>query len=93
MSVFEIQRVLTEKLFDALKAIETLAEGTMKVYGLSDGQGKDQDRQNDMALTCGWGHIMPAVQARLALGHSGPIVPAVQALALRQSINLHSALR
>ena len=61
---------MTEQLFNALKAIETLASGTMKVYGLPSGQGLD--RRNDMATR---------------------IIPAVQALALGQSINLHSALR
>ena len=53
-SKFEVHRVMT----DALAAIETVASGTMKVYGLP----------------------------------SGHIIPAVQALALGQSINLHSAL-
>ena len=38
---------MTEKLFNAVKAIETLASGTMKVYGLAKGQGLD--RRNDMA--------------------------------------------
>ena len=33
-SSFEIHRVLTEQLFSARKAIETLAESTLKVYGL-----------------------------------------------------------
>ena len=40
-------RVVTEQLFNALKAIETLASGTMKVYGLPSGQ--DLDRRIDMA--------------------------------------------
>ena len=64
---------MAEQLFNALKAIETLASGTMTVYGLSSGQGPY--RRNDMALAC-----------------SGHIIPAVQVLALGQSINLHSAL-
>ena len=46
----------------------------MKVYGLPSDQGLD--RRNDMALACGSGHIIPAVQA----------------MALGQSINRHSAL-
>ena len=33
---------MTEQLFNALKPIETLASGTMKVYGLSSGQGLDR---------------------------------------------------
>ena len=45
MRHFEIHRVMTEQLFNAPKAIETLASGTMKVYGL----GKGLDRRNDMA--------------------------------------------
>ena len=65
---------MTEQLFDALKAIETLTSGAMEVNGLPSGQGLD--RRNDMALTCDMDHI----------------VPTVQALALRQSINLHNAL-
>ena len=65
---------MTEQLFNALKAIETLASGTMKVYGLPSGQGLDH--RNYMALACVSGHIITAVQA----------------LALGQSINLHSAL-
>ena len=60
-SEFEIDQVRAEKLFSALKAIETLASGTMKVYGLPSGQG--MDCQNDMALACSSGHILPAVQA------------------------------
>ena len=39
---------MTEQLFNALKAIETLASGTIKVYGLPSGQGLDC--RNDMAL-------------------------------------------
>ena len=46
-SNFEIHRVVTEQLFSALKAIETLAEGTVKIYGRPEGQ--DLDRRNDMA--------------------------------------------
>ena len=65
---------MTEQLFNALKAIETLASGMMKVYGLPSAQGLD--RLNDMARAAGEGHIIPEVQA----------------LALGQSINLHSAL-
>ena len=42
---FEIYHAMTEQLFNALKAIETVTEGTMKVYGLPEGQGLD--RQND----------------------------------------------
>ena len=33
-SKFEIHSVMTEQLFNALQAIESLASGTMKVYGL-----------------------------------------------------------
>ena len=33
-SKFEVNHVMAEKLFNALKAIETLASGAMKVYGL-----------------------------------------------------------
>ena len=65
---------MTEQVYSALKVKETLAEGMKKVYGLPSGQGLD--RWNDMALACGSGHIIPAVQA----------------LALGQSMNLHSAL-
>ena len=65
---------MTDQLFNALKAIETLASGMMKVYGLPSGQGLDC--WNDMARAAGEGHIIPAVQA----------------LALGQSMNLHSAL-
>ena len=64
---------MNEQLFNALKAIETLASGTMEVYGLPSGQGLD--RRYVMALDCGSGHIIPAVQA----------------LVLGQSINLQSA--
>ena len=39
---------MTEQLFSALKAIEALAEGTMKVYGHPLGQSLD--RRNDKAL-------------------------------------------
>ena len=38
---------MIEQLFNALKAIETLASGTMKVYGLPSGQGLDH--RNGMA--------------------------------------------
>ena len=55
---------MAEQLFNALKAIEILASGTMKVYELPSGQG-------------------------LVSGHT---ILAAQALALGQSINLHSAL-
>ena len=65
---------MTEQLFDTLNAIENLASGTMKVYGLPSGQGLDH--RNDMNLAC----------------CSSNIIPEVQALARRQSINLHSAL-
>ena len=65
---------MTEQLFNALKAIETVASGTMKVYGLPEGQGLD--RRNDMTLACGSGHIIQVAKA----------------LAIGQSINLHSAL-
>ena len=44
---------MTEQLFSALKAIETLASGTMKVYGLPSGQGHDS--RNDMARAAGEG--------------------------------------
>ena len=73
-SNFEVHLIMTEQLFNALKAIETLGLGTMKVYGLPSGQCLDC--WNDMALACG----------------SGYIILAVQALALRQSTNLYSAL-
>ena len=43
---FEVNQVMAEKLFNALNAIETLASGTMKVYGLPSGQG----HWNDMAI-------------------------------------------
>ena len=43
-SKFEVHWVMTEKLFNALKAIETLALGTMKVYGRPMGQGLDCPR-------------------------------------------------
>ena len=46
---FEVNQV--EKLFSALKAIETLSSDAVKVYGLPPGQ--DLDRRNDMALACG----------------------------------------
>ena len=54
---------MIEQLFNALKAIETLASGTMKVYGLPSGQGLDHRN--------GWPEPVQA---------------------LRQSINIHSAL-
>ena len=41
-SNFEIHRVMNEQLFNALKAIETLASGTMNVHGLPEGQGMDR---------------------------------------------------
>ena len=50
---------MTEQLFNARKAIETLASGAKKIYGLFSGQGPN--RQNDMA--CGSGHIIPVIQA------------------------------
>ena len=56
---------MIQQLFNALKAIDTLASGTTKVYGLPSGHGLD--RRTD-------------------------IISAVKALALGQSINLHSAL-
>ena len=65
---------MTEQLFNALKAIETLALGTMKVNGLPSDQGLD--RWNDMAQAAGEDHIIPTIKA----------------LALGQSINLHTAL-
>ena len=65
-------RFMTEWLLNAQKAIKTLASGTMKVYGLPQGQGLDH--RNDMTLACSLGHIIPAVQA----------------LARGQSINIHS---
>ena len=40
---------MTEKLFNALKAIETLASDAVKVYGLPLGQSLD--RRNDMAIS------------------------------------------
>ena len=56
-----MRQVVSQKmffgLFNALKAKETLASGTMKVYGLPSGQGLD--RRNDMARAVGedlaWG--------------------------------------
>ena len=42
---------MTEQLFNAIKATETLASGTMKVYGLPSGQ--ELDRRNDMARRLG----------------------------------------
>ena len=66
-SKFEVNPVMAEKLFNALKAIEALPSGAMKVYGLLSGQGLD--RRNDMARACGSGHIIPSVQV-LALGQS-----------------------
>ena len=63
---FEVNQVMAEKLFNALKATETIALGAMMVYGLPSSQ----------SWTCGL----------------GPIIPMVQALALGQSITLHSAL-
>ena len=56
---------MTEQLFNALKPIETIYSGAMKIYGLPSGQGLD--RWNDTVPTWGLGHIIPAVQA-LALG-------------------------
>ena len=56
---------MSDKLFNALKAIETLVSGAMKIYGLPSGQG----RRNDTFLPCGSGHIIPAVQS-LPLGQS-----------------------
>ena len=44
---------MAEQLLNALKAIKTLASGTMKVYGLPIGQGLDC--RNDMAQACGPG--------------------------------------
>ena len=58
---------MTEQLFNALKAIETLASGAMKVYALPSGKGLGI--RNDMVIACDMGHIIPAVQA-LALGLS-----------------------
>ena len=57
---------MAEQLFNALTALETLASGTMKVYGLPLGQGLG--RLNDMARIAGEGHV-PVVQA-LARGQS-----------------------
>ena len=37
---------MTKQLFNTLKAIEILASGTMKIYGLPSGQSLD--RRNDM---------------------------------------------
>ena len=36
-SKFEVHQVMTEQLFNALKAIETLASGMIKVYGMKLG--------------------------------------------------------
>ena len=52
---------MTDQLFNAIKAIETLGSGDMKVYGLPSDQGLD--RRIDMTLACDMGHIIPAVQA------------------------------
>ena len=43
-------QVMAEQLFNALKAIETLAEGFMKIKGLPEGHGLDH--HNDTALAC-----------------------------------------
>ena len=45
---------MAEQLLHALKAIETLFSGAMKVYEQPSGQGLD--RRNDMAFVCGSGH-------------------------------------
>ena len=50
-SKIEVPLVMTEQLFNALKAIETVASGTMKVCGRPEGQSVD--RRNDMALRLG----------------------------------------
>ena len=50
---------MAELLFNTLKAIVTLALGTMKVYALPSGQGLD--RWIDMAWATGLGHINPVV--------------------------------
>ena len=67
---------MTEQLFNALKAIEILASGVMKVYGLPSGQDLVMDRRYEMALAFDMGFIIPTVQA----------------LALGQPINVHSAV-
>ena len=67
-SNFEIHSVVTEQLFNALKAIETLAEGTMKVYGRPEDQGLD--RCNDIAQAC----------LRLGPYHSGSPGPGPRAV-------------
>ena len=66
---------MTEQLFNALIAIETLALCNEKVYRLPSSQS--MDRRNDMAFACGLVHIIPAVQA----------------LARGQDINIHRANR
>ena len=53
-------------VFSALKAIETYASGTMKVYGLPSGQG----HWNDMARVADEGHIIILAVKVLALGKS-----------------------
>ena len=51
---------ITEMLFNALNAIETLSSGTIKVCGLSSDQ--DMDRRIDTVHDCGSSHTMPAFQ-------------------------------
>ena len=51
IEAFEVRR---EQFFNALKAIETLAEGTINVYGLPEGHGLD--RRNDMSQAA-WNNI------------------------------------
>ena len=51
-SKFEVHQIMTEKLFNALKAKETLASGTMKVNGLPSGLGLDHPRAVFKPLKC-----------------------------------------
>ena len=61
---------MTEQLFSALKAIETLSSGTMKFYGLLSGARawtagiiwpEPQARATDMARVTGEDHVILAV--------------------------------
>ena len=94
-SKFEVHHVMAEQLFNALKAIETQASGTMKLYGLPLHKGLNHRNYMALAPDC------PRARARTAgmivPRHSeGHIIPAVvwnvQALAGGQSKNFHRAL-
>ena len=45
---------MTEQLFNALKAIETLALGAVEVYGVPSGQGLGQSINLHSALSLGY---------------------------------------